>query len=308
MGLTVSTPIYKARTGETGVLSTSGLGPYTLPNVALGNGIRTLAIGYAAYSSCPVVVCIEDTVTYDWELMVAIYSVAAGTLTRTQTIDSSTGSAITFGANPCNITIEDPPAGVINSEWGLPCLPGMWLGNDLGVANETYGNGTTTFTGFNYSIFFPFLWRGTLPVQSVGCYVKGAGASGSCLLIGIMAIEGASMATASATQIANLTSAGPLPTATVGAVSGALTTPLYLPPGLYLMNATIASGTSPVLTGFGNFNNNAGMLRNGPGGFFGQTNPGFSFEQGYQAFALAASIPTLGGTAYATAPDIMLGM
>ena len=55
-------------------MSTTGSGPYTVPNMVLGNGYRTLATGYAAYSSCPVVVLIEDTVTYAWELMLATYT------------------------------------------------------------------------------------------------------------------------------------------------------------------------------------------------------------------------------------------
>ena len=314
MTLAVSTVIYKARTGETGVMSTTGAGPYTVPNMVLGNGYRTLATGYAAYSSCPVVVLIEDTVTYAWELMLATYTAGSpGTLTRFMTLDSSatngnTPVAVTFGANPVNITIEQPPQGVIDNGFGLPCMPGMYLGNDLGVANITYGNGQTAYSNVSYLTYWPFLWRGTLPIQNVGCYIKTAASTAGGLRVGIMSLSGNSLATATATLIAELTSANLLPTGSVGAYAAALAAPLYLPPGLYIMQATTSSGTSPGLSEFQNFNNNVGLLSGSPGGYFAATER-FAWTGAYNSYALTNSIaiPTT-ATGNSSCPDIQLGM
>jgi hypothetical protein len=104
------TIFYAPRVWEVGTIT--GAGPYNVPGAAYTGPYQTFAASGIA-SGATVWVNIQDTETNSWELSLFTYTAGSpGILTRLQFGWSSTGAAITFAGNSCNIAIDIPPPGV----------------------------------------------------------------------------------------------------------------------------------------------------------------------------------------------------
>jgi hypothetical protein len=230
------------------------------------------------------VACIADRTNYAWELSLWTYTAGSpGTLARVQLLDSSTGSAITFAGNVCDITIEIPPPALVSSgttsagllaalgaagqfdpsvitpgllmdgklsKFFQPTLTTMVGGMGNGFFLENGNNVSNSLSGSNNTNLLAFLWTGTFPITKVSIGVQTAGtpvspATTCQVRLGFYALNSAGTAL---NLIWEPTASTPFDASKSGLLT--LTAPtdfaaFTLPPGVYLQGLMSADATSP---------------------------------------------------------------
>ncbi len=257
---------YKSCVSETGTLTGTDPGPYTVPNAATtpsGNQFwRT--IGSAFTAATDIVLNITNSSGFEvslWSFTPGA-SGAAGTITRVQLLDSSTGATINWSGATVTIECVLPPpafqsggttsAGVFpvfgtNGEIDWSTLPddfqtpsgGVTPGTPLGYTNalDTFnnGNGSEDVGALNgWENYWLFRWRGPRKITTASMVVTTAGSATYSL--GIMSIGASSL-----TLIQTVTTGGFSDAATgVQTVSGLS---FDLPQGDYVLQMVYASGS-----------------------------------------------------------------
>lgn len=166
----MNTAVFRARVWENAVVSGTG-------TVSL---LGSAQPGYQAFSQnvpsgAKVSYCIYDTTTQEWETGFGIYTITstpAGTLTR-NFLESSSGSAVSFIGNTCNVTLDFLPqipannTGLYDISAGVPLISAgtqinigggtstisitQNAGKSISVTNGATPNGTNGLAGITFS-------------------------------------------------------------------------------------------------------------------------------------------------------------